>query len=1178
MSGITTDQRGEPLASPPDIGAFQSQGFTLSPVAGSTPQQTTRGLAFANPLAVVVTAKNPLEPVAGGTVTFTAPSSGASAALEAGTATIGYDGSAAVVAADNSIAGSYSVTASTTHAASVSFSLINLVSAPVTTYTVNSTSGGFSGSGTSGTLPFVTFLANADANPSSDGTEIEFDPSVFSTPQTITLSSTLILSETAGLVVIDGPGSGLLTISGGGTSGVFQVDNGATASISVLTISGGSTGYGGGLANYGTATLTDCTISDNSAGDGGGVYNVGTATLTDCTISGNSAIGDGGGVHNTGTVTLTACIFSGNSAGYIAIGGGLYNSGKAALADCTLSGNFAGLGGGGVVNFGTATLTACTLFGNSAIAAGITTLPVVGGLDNSGTATLTDTIVAANSGSPGASDIGGNTNVSGSYNLIGTGGSAGLANGVNGNIVLTSLTDLGLTPLGNFGGPTQTFALLPGSPALGAGTAVSGITTDQRGEPLDSPPDIGAFQSQGFTLSPVAGSTRQQTTRGLAFAIPLAVIVTANNPIEPVAGGTVTFTAPSSGASAVLEAGTVTLGADGSASVVAADNSIAGSYTVTASTAPADSVSFSLTNLVSPPVTTYTVSSTGGGFSGSGTSGTLPYVTFLANADANPSSNGTLIEFDPSVFSTPQTITLSSTLILSETAGPVEIDGPGSGLLTVNGGGASRVFQVESGVTASISGLTISGGSTGYGGGLANYGTATLTDCTLSGNSAGSGGGLDNSGTVTLIGCTLSGNFAATGGGVFNSGTANLTDCTVSGNTSGAQRKVYYGGYYGTSGGGVFYSGTSGGGVFNSGTANLADCTVSGNTSGAQVAGYSGTYFEVYGPGGGIDNWGAVNLTNTIVAGNSSDIDGNVSGSDNLIGTGGSGGLANGVNGNIVLTSLNDLGLGSLGNYGGPTQTIALLPGSVAICAGVIADYPGTTTPITTDQRGLPLDSPYPDIGAFQTQGPTLIPLTFSVSNQSIFQGTPSVTISGTLTNNSHAPVGETVAVTLDGAQQAATIGSGGSFSTTFDTSSLTVAASPYSIAYAFTTDGTFASANAFSTLTVNPLIALTFSASNQSIVQGAPSVTISGTLANGTQAPVGETVAVTLDQVRAVGHHRLRRILLHDVRRQRPHQGRFALHDCLRVYQRRDLCLSQCHQHADGHPAVDHLHRQQLG
>ena len=88
--------------------------------------------------------------------------------------------------------------------------------------------------------------------------------------------------------------------------------------------------------------------------------------------------------------------------------------------------------------------------------------------------------------------------------------------------------------------------------------------------------------------------------------------------------------------------------------------------------------------------------------------------------------------------------------------------GPKAGV-TVNAGGASRVFQVDAGVTASISGLTIAGGNTaGYGGGLPNYGTATLANCTVSGNSAvRRGGGLYQlDGTATLTNCTVSGNSA----------------------------------------------------------------------------------------------------------------------------------------------------------------------------------------------------------------------------------------------------------------------------------------------------------------------------------------------------------------------------------------------------------------------------------
>ena len=195
-----------------------------------------------------------------------------------------------------------------------------------------------------------------------------------------------------------------------------------------------------------------------------------------------------------------------------------------------------------------------------------------------------------------ASDITGS--VTGSYNLIGTGGSGGLSAANNNQL---NIADPGLAPLGAYGGPTQTFPLLPGSPAIGKGTAVSGVTTDQRGFSRARSTDIGAYQDQGFVLTPVAGSTPQSAGLGKAFANPLAVTVTANNTSEftnPVAGGVVTFAAPATGASAVLSStAPVTIGADGQASVTATANDDAGTYQVTASTigaaTPAD---FTLTN------------------------------------------------------------------------------------------------------------------------------------------------------------------------------------------------------------------------------------------------------------------------------------------------------------------------------------------------------------------------------------------------------------------------------------------------------------------------------------------------------------------------------------------------------------------------------------------------------
>src|SRR5581483_5444055 len=127
----------------------------------------------------------------------------------------------------------------------------------------------------------------------------------------------------------------------------------------------------------------------------------------------------------------------------------------------------------------------------------------------------------------------------------------------------------------------------------------------------------------------------------------------------------------------------------------------------------------------------------------------------------NPGSD--TITFDPTVFSNPNTIILGGTqLDLSDTSGATTILGPAVGV-TVSGNNASRVFQVDASVTASLSGLTVSGGKTSSsGGGVANSGNLTLTDCTITGNSAtGSGvrgGGLFSSGTATLINCIVSAN------------------------------------------------------------------------------------------------------------------------------------------------------------------------------------------------------------------------------------------------------------------------------------------------------------------------------------------------------------------------------------------------------------------------------------
>ena len=81
-----------------------------------------------------------------------------------------------------------------------------------------------------------------------------------------------------------------------------------------------------------------------------------------------------------------------------------------------------------------------------------------------------------------------------------------------------------------------------------------------------------------------------------------------------------------------------------------------------------------------------------------------------AISQANSTTGADTIDFDSTVFNTPQTITLTGgQLELSDTSGTETITGPAAGV-TVSGGGLSRVFQIDGGVTAEIDGLTITGG------------------------------------------------------------------------------------------------------------------------------------------------------------------------------------------------------------------------------------------------------------------------------------------------------------------------------------------------------------------------------------------------------------------------------------------------------------------------------------
>jgi FIMAH domain-containing protein len=334
------------------------------------------------------------------------------------------------------------------------------------------------------------------------------DTITFSCSGTIPITSTLTISKN---LTIDGSGQ-TITLDGGSSTQVLSVNSGVTFTLKALTIAHGSAFNGGGLLNRGTMSISNSTFSGNSDDLGGGIENNGTLTISNSTFSGNQATIAGGGIDNGGTLTISNSTFSDNSAG---TGGGIENEvGRMlTISNSTFSGNSAtGLGGGILNNDGTLTISNSTFSGNSVTAGS------GGGLFNiGGTATISNSTFANNSASGGGGLFntgGGTVNIAQS---IVANNSAHLGANCFGGVVdngynLSSDSSCGFTGTGslqntapkldpnglqNNGGPTQTLALEPDSPAVDHIPVGSSCpATDQRGVSRPQGPacDIGAFE------------------------------------------------------------------------------------------------------------------------------------------------------------------------------------------------------------------------------------------------------------------------------------------------------------------------------------------------------------------------------------------------------------------------------------------------------------------------------------------------------------------------------------------------------------------------------------------------------------------------------------------------------------------------------------------------------------
>ncbi len=270
-----------------------------------------------------------------------------------------------------------------------------------------------------------------------------------------------------------------------------------------------------------------------------------------------------------------------------------------------------------------------------------------------------------------------------------------------------------------------------------------------------------------------------------------------------------------------------------------------------------------------------------------------------------------------------------------------------------DGGGAYSCFGTLTVSDSVITGnrITSGHGSYGYGAGIYNCPSSTLTliNTTISNNSALIGGAICNGGTLTIKDSTVSGNVARQqmGGAIANYGTLTITNSTFSGNIARPSM-------LGSLGGGILN-----GGLFQStGTLAINNSTLSGNVA---RRGKGGAIFNVKGS--------SVVLQNSIVANNKGancggvlTSDGYNLSSDNSCHFDGPGDLND-----------TDPELGRLRNNGGPTKTLALLPGSPAIDSGNPSGCTdGNGHLLKTDQRGKPRpdkeDTGGCDRGAFERQ------------------------------------------------------------------------------------------------------------------------------------------------------------------------------------------------------------------
>jgi parallel beta-helix repeat protein len=299
---------------------------------------------------------------------------------------------------------------------------------------------------------------------------------------------------------------------------------------------------------------------------------------------------------------------------------------------------------------------------------------------------------------------------------------------------------------------------------------------------------------------------------------------------------------------------------------------------------------------------------------------------------------------------------------------PVTITGPGPASLTVRRqSGDYPIFDlvaVNAGDVLRVQGLKVADSSLGITAGT-GAGQIVLENLWVTGNvnTAGPAGIVAGGAVMSISNSTISTNQGTNGGGIHAYGGASvgIVNTTIAGNTAKSN------------GGGIYIEGTS--------DIAISSSTIAGNTADSDN--------NAVGDGGGAYNnasggapFGSFRIANTLLAdnriGTTTPVPNQCFGTTypftsygyNLRTTADPN--CQGIGGSKDLLNPNAL-IGSLADNGGPTLTIALLPGSPAINGGYSTPVLPFVAPCpATDQRGLPrtgLAGPC-DIGAFEFQPP----------------------------------------------------------------------------------------------------------------------------------------------------------------------------------------------------------------